>query len=267
MGEATDDLTGSVVLITGAGRGIGRVLAHRYARAGARVAIAGRRREPLAETADLVQREVAGAEVHVHPCDVRSEQSCADLVGSTLERFGRLDVLLNNAAVPGRDQPVDAMDLENWEDTIATNVTGPMLLSREALQRAMVPAAAGNIQFFSSAAAKLVRPNKAHYAVAKLGLIALARTLALEVGPLGIRVNTLVLGAVHGDLLDVWAQREAKSRGIDAADVLRPLSDDTSLHRLVVADEVADVSLWLASARSSAITGQDINVTAGNAAR
>ena len=254
-------MDGEVVVITGAGTGIGRVLATRYGRAGARVAIAARRVELLEETAELVRAE--GADVMVVPTDLRLEDDCGRLVRSVLDRWGSLDVVLNNAAVPGRDMPVSAMDLGNWNDTIATNVTGPMLVAREALREAMIPARFGNIQFFSSGAAKAVRPNKAHYAVAKMGLLPLTRTLALEVGELGIRVNTLVLGAVSGELVDAWLDRVAAEKGTDRAELLAELGKDAALRRLVDPDEVADTSLWLASEASSAITGQDINVTAG----
>lgn len=257
--------TRPVVLVTGAGRGIGRAVACRYASAGYAVALAGRQQETLDATAELVRAEGAPALVVV--ADVRHEASCGELVERTLSELGRLDVLLNNAAVPGRDQPVAEMDLANWEDTIATNVTGPMLVSREALRQAMLPSGAGNIQFFSSAAAKQVLPRKAHYAAAKLALLPLARTLAVEVGAHGVRVNTLVIGTVDGELVDAYAQRLGAERGVDRAAIKAGLAGSAALGRLVRPDEVAEVSLWLASAGSSAITGQDINVTAGGEMR
>jgi NAD(P)-dependent dehydrogenase (short-subunit alcohol dehydrogenase family) len=255
------DLDGRIVVVTGAGTGVGRVLATRYAQAGARVLVAARRVELLEETAAMVRDE--GAEAAVVGADLRVEDDCRRVVATAVERWGGLDVLLNNAAVPGRDMPVSEMSLDNWNDTIATNVTGPMLLAREALSQAMVPARSGNIQFFSSGAAKAVRPKKSHYAVAKMGLLPLTRTLALEVGELGIRVNTLVLGAVSGELVDAWLDRVAAEKGTDRAELLAELGKDAALRRLVDPREVADTSLWLASDASSAITGQDINVTAG----
>jgi len=254
-------LRGRVALITGAGTGIGRVLASRYAAAGADVALAARRRPLLEETAAMLAG--SGTDALVRDTDIRDEGACRDLVAEVIGRFGRLDVLLNNAAVPGRDEPVAEMTLENWNDTLATNITAPMLLSREVLRQAMIPAEAGNIQFFSSAAAKSVLPRKSHYAVAKLGLIALAQTLAMEVGHLGIRVNTLVIGTVAGELVETYVSRLAAQEDSAPAEVLRRLTASSALGRLVQPEEVADVSLWLASDAASAITGQDINVTAG----
>jgi len=252
---------GRVVVITGAGTGIGRVTAASYARDGARLVLAGRRLEPLEETASLVR--AAGAECLVRATDVAREDDCRALVAATLERFGRLDVLLNNAGLPGTDMPVAEMTLENWNHTIAVNVTGPMLLSREALAQAMIPARRGNIQFFSSAAAKRVRARKAHYAVAKMGLIPLAQTLALEVGALGIRVNTIVIGLVAGDLVDRWIERTARESGRDPDDVRASLVADIPLRRAVDPQDIADLSLYLASDAAAAITGQNVNVTGG----
>ena len=253
-------LDGRVCLVTGAGTGIGRVLATTYAEAGETVVLAARRREPLEETAGVVRS--TGGTAHTFTCDVRDEHQCVELVGATLEAAGRLDVLLNNAAVPGTDQHVAAMDLANWNETIATNITGPMLLAREALRQWMLPAGTGNIQFFSSGAAKTVLPGKAHYAVAKLGLLPLAQTLAMEVGRQGVRVNTLVIGTVAGDLVEGWLDR-LSAQGQDRDELLGRLTASAALGRLVQPEEVAQTSLWLASDAASAITGQDINVTAG----
>jgi NAD(P)-dependent dehydrogenase (short-subunit alcohol dehydrogenase family) len=252
---------GRVALITGAGTGIGRELALGYAREGARVAVAARRLDLLEETARAVAAE--GGECLVARCDVTREADCIDAVARTLDRFGRLDVLLNNAGLPGTDQPVAEMSLDNWNDTIAVNLTGPMLLAREALRAAMLPARSGNVQFFSSAAAKRVRERKAHYAVAKMGLIPLAQTLALEVGGRGVRVNTIVVGLVAGDLVDRWVARTAQESGGDESAVRDGLLASIPRRRAVDAREVVTVSLFLASDDAAAITGQNLNVTAG----
>jgi glucose 1-dehydrogenase len=256
---------GKVALITGAGTGIGRVLATAYAREGARVAIAARRPEPLEETAEAVR--AAGSECLVVRADVTREDDCAALVGRILERFGALDVLVNNAGAPGTDMPVAEMTLDNWNETIATNLTGPMLLTREALRHAMIPARRGNVQFVSSLAAKRVRARKAHYAVAKMGLIPLAQTLAHEVSEYGIRVNTLVVGLVRGDLVDRWVARTARESGRSPDAVRAALVADIPMRRAVEPEEVAAVSLFLASDAASAITGQDINVANGGEMR
>jgi NAD(P)-dependent dehydrogenase (short-subunit alcohol dehydrogenase family) len=252
---------GKVVIVTGAGSGIGRVTALAYAREGARVVMGARRVELLEETGKQIA--AAGAQWLAVPCDVTLESDCIALVARALERFGRLDVLVNNAATPGTDMHVVDMTLENWNRTIATDVTGPMLLAREALRQAMLAARSGNIQFFSSAAAKKVIPRKAHYAVAKMGLIPLAQVLAHEVGSHGIRVNTIVIGSVAGELVDRYIERLA-GEGQGSVEELRArMGSDAALKRMIQPEEIAAVSLFLASDAASSITGQNINATCG----
>jgi NAD(P)-dependent dehydrogenase (short-subunit alcohol dehydrogenase family) len=254
-------LEGRGVLITGGGTGIGRVLATTYAAEGARVVVAGRRRDPLAETEQAVRR--AGGTCHVVTADVRREADCVRLVGEALAQLGRLDVLVNNAGTPGTDMGVADMTLENWTDTLATNLTGPMLLTREALRQAMIPAGTGNVQFCSSAAGMNVRPQKAHYAVAKLGLVALTQALAHEVGRHGVRVNCLVVGLVEGELVERWIARMAGETGRAPNAIRETLVASSPMRRAVEPDEVAKVSVFLASDDASAITGQSIAVTNG----
>jgi glucose 1-dehydrogenase len=254
-------LTGRVALITGASGGIGRVLAQRYARRGARVALVARRSDELNVTAGAIADD--GGEALALVADIRDEGQCSEVIAATVSRWGRLDVLVNNAAVPGSDQSVVDATVDNWNDVLATNLVAPMVLSREALRQAMLPAKVGNIQFLSSAAARNVQRFKAHYAAAKLGLTALGQTLALEVGTTGIRVNTLVIGGVAGELFDRYVGRRAKAEGVSPAEVRQRLVGLNKMGRLVQPDEVAEVSIWLASDVSSAITGQDINVTGG----
>ena len=183
VGRQVSELIDRVALITGASGGIGRVLARRYARSGAKVALVARRSDELNVTAAAIADE--GGEALALVADIRDEDQCRDVIAATVSRWGRLDVLVNNAAVPGSDQSVADATVDNWNDVLATNLVAPMVLSREALRQAMIPAKAGNIQFLSSAAARNVQPLKAHYAAAKLGLTALGQTLALEVGTIG----------------------------------------------------------------------------------
>ena len=255
------DFSGQTVVVTGASGGIGRVLARRYAHRGADVALVARRTDELQITADAIADEGGGASVHV--ADIRVEEQCMQLIADVLARWGRIDVLVNNAATPGLDQSVSEASVENWQDVFATNLLAPMVLSREALRQAMIPAGRGNVQFMSSAAARAVQPRKAHYAAAKLGLTALAQTMALEVGSAGVRVNCLIIGSVAGELFDNYVARRAKEEGLDPAELRRRLAALNKLNRLVQPDEVAEVSMWLASEAASAITGQDINVTGG----
>jgi glucose 1-dehydrogenase len=195
--------------------------------------------------------------------DIRAEEQCREVVTKAMSRFGRVDVLVNNAAIPGVDRAVSNATAANWQDVLDTNLLAPMFMSREVLQQAMIAAGRGNIQFVSSLAANLALPRKAHYAAAKSGLSALSRTLAVEVGELGIRVNTMVIGAVAGELIDNYVAKLARQQDLAPDVVRRRLASSNALARLVEPEEIADVSVWLASDAASAITGQDIFVTGG----
>ncbi|MBX7448870.1 SDR family oxidoreductase [Mycolicibacterium sp. 3033] len=254
-------LSGRVAIVTGASGGIGRVVATTYAHHGAAVVLAARRADALAQTERLIAD--AGGTAHSVVADLTDETACTTVVRAALDRFGRVDTLVNNAAAPGTDAPVVEADRANWHAVLATNLVAPMTLSREVLRLAMLPAGGGDIQFFSSAAARRVLPGKAHYAASKRALSALAETLALEVGPAGVRVNTVVIGAVSGDLVDGYVARTAASEGVDASVIRRRLSGGAALRRLVDPLEVAEVSVWLAGPAASAVTGQEIGVTAG----
>ena len=253
------------MLVTGAGSGIGRAIALAYGREGAALVIGARRSAPLEDTARALR--AAGAECEVVGADVCREDDCARLVGAALDRFGRLDVLINNAGAPGTDMAVADMTLDNWNATIAVNLTGPMLLAREALRQAMIPARSGNIQFLSSQAAKRVLARKAHYAVAKMGLIPLAQALALEVSTHAVRVNTIVVGLVRGELVDRWVARTAAESGRSEEDVRLGLLVGIPLRRAVEPEDIAAVSLFLASDAAASITGQNINATNGGEMR
>lgn len=253
--------SGRVIMITGASGGIGRVMARRFARSGGSVALVARRADELAVTAELVGGDGGTASEHV--ADIRDEAQCAATVRAALDRWKRIDVLTNNAAIPGIDQAVSEATVANWRAVLDTNLLGPMILTREVLGQAMIPARAGNVQFVSSAAARAVQPRKAHYAAAKLALTALAQTLALEVGAFNIRVNTLVVGTVAGELLDSYIARRAAEDGVDAVDLRKRVGGSNALGRLIEPDEVAEVSAWLASDAASAVNGQDIYVTGG----
>jgi 3-hydroxybutyrate dehydrogenase len=131
----------------------------------------------------------------------------------------------------------------------------------------MIPARSGNIQFLSSQAAKRVLARKAHYAVAKMGLIPLAQALALEVSLHGVRVNTIVVGLVRGELVDRWVERTAAQSGRPADEVRNGLVAAIPLRRPVEPEDIAAVSLFLASDAAAAITGQNINATNGGEMR
>jgi len=250
-----------VAIVTGAGSGIGRAIARSFAAEGADVVLVGRRVEPLEETAQIVS--ALGTRALVMPADVSVEDDVRELVERSIADFGRIDVLVNNAASAGDDQTVANMTLENWNSTLATTLTGAVLCARECLTRSMLPRRAGVIVNVASNAARHGLPRRSHFSAANAGLLAFTEALAGEVGPQGVRVNAVVPGPVATEQLDKYHQRVAAERGVAYERVVARASRHTALRRLITPDEVAAAAVFLASEQSSGITGQAIDVTGG----
>jgi NAD(P)-dependent dehydrogenase (short-subunit alcohol dehydrogenase family) len=255
-------LEGQVVLITGASQGAGRVMAREYAAAGARLVVAARRIDLLEELASEIR--AGGGECLPVRADITIEQDCVDLVANAVARFGRLDVLINNAAIPGKDLLIAEQTLENWNQTIATDLTAPMLLSREALKQAMITQGSGAIQILSSQAARRGIPRKSHYVAAKIGQWGLTKVLAKEAGQHGVRVHCLVIGGIAGDLYENWMKRIASEQNRDPEELKRAAQAGVPFPRLVTPLEIARVSMFLASEGGNPLTGQMIDVANGS---
>jgi NAD(P)-dependent dehydrogenase (short-subunit alcohol dehydrogenase family) len=253
-------LAGKVVLVTGGGRGLGSEIAKAFRAAGANLAICGRDLGVL--TASAQSLDPTGESVLPLSCDIRDEQAVADLASAVLDRFGRIDVLVNNSGIAGPTAPLWESSLSEWQDTISTNLTGTFLCCRAVLP-SMINRRSGSIIMVSSATGKRPLAGRAIYAASKTGLIGLTRTLALETGPNGIRVNLVSPGAIDSERLRRVLEALAASRGVSAADVLREAVSGSPLGRLVQAVDVARVITFLASDGAASITGEDINVSAG----
>ena len=254
MGQVQD----KVAILTGAGDGIGRSMAVLFDQEGAKLVLAGRRREALEETAQLLRSEHI-----VVPTDVTKEEDCINLVRETVARFGQVDILLNNAAQPGKDHYIWEQTLENWNNTIAVDVTGPMLLSREALKQSMLERKSGVIINFSSYAAWNGAIRKSHYSVAKSGLRLLTKVTAMEAGPHGVRCNCLVPGATTTDLLMRFFQRRAGEEGVAPEVMEQRAAEATALKKLNTPEQIASWALFLCTDAASGMTGQSLTVDAG----
>jgi len=253
-------LKDKVAVVTGGGRGIGRAIALAFAQEGADLVLAARSVDKLNETATLVEKY--GRRALVVPTDVTSEAAVNNLRDQTLEKFGRVDILVNNSGIGGPSAPLWEIEPQGWDETFTVNVRGVYLCCRAFLP-AMVARRSGVIINIGSMTGKRPLVNRTPYAASKLALVGLTRTLAWEVGPYGIRVNLISPGPVEGERIEWVVRQLAEARGISVEEARRSLTEASPLGRFVLADEVARVAVFLASDLATAVTGEDLNVSAG----
>ncbi|WP_254848496.1 SDR family NAD(P)-dependent oxidoreductase [Mycobacterium sp. IS-2888] len=251
-------LAGKVAIITGASTGLGPVLGSMFVREGARVLLAARREELVHSAA-----EAAGPGAIAMRADVTYERDVAAMVTRAVDEFGQVDILCNNAAAPGQDRWIWEQTLDNWNATIAIDVTAAMLCTREVLNRSMLQRRRGVILNFSSTASYTGMVRKTHYVTAKASLRAFTKAVALEVGSYGIRCNCIVPGAIDTELFRDWVQRMADEQGVDFATQRATSLKGVALQDISSPDDVANLALFLASDESRTITGQSIPVDAG----
>jgi len=254
-------LDGRVAIVTGGGYGIGRAIALALAQEGADVVVAARTERALKQVA----REIEGMgrkSLAIITDLLQLEQPMA-MVEKTLVKFGKVDILVNNAGAEGPIRNVAEMDLEGWNDLLAVNLTGAMLCSRCVLEKSMILRKSGVIINVSSAAGRKGLPTRSAYSSSKFAIIGFTQSLAAEVGRYGIRVNAIAPGAVEGERIERIFNIAAKNMGITYAQVVANSNARSALGRMVKPEEVGDLVVFLASEKSSAITGQTINIDAG----
>ena len=249
-----------VSVVTGASQGIGRELAVAFAAAGDTVVLAARNVEGLEATAAAVT--AAGGEPFVAPADVTDPAGVESMARSVLDRHGRVDVLVNNSGVGGPSGRMWELDPEEWIDTFAVNVYGVFLVSR-ALLPSMIEHRSGSVINIGSISGKRPLYGRSAYTSTKLALVGLTRTLALEAGPHGVRVNLISPGFVAGPRLDWVIAAQAQARGVSDEEVEAGFAGEAPLNRLTEARDVADAAVFLASDAARAITGADLNVNSG----
>ena len=243
---------GKNVIVTGAGQGIGRAIADRFGAEGATVMVIGRRPEPL----DQAVREItaAGGSAWAYPADVSDTAQVDAAVAAASERMGTVDVLVNNAGI-AEEKPFLEIEDAGWDQVIATNLRGAFLMAQR-VARVQVAAGGGCIIHIASIDGSGGDGPYASYNASKAGLLGLNRTMALELGPHGVRVNCVSPGFTHTEMTEV---------GVPAGmmDYLTTNFDRVPMRRLVRPEEIAAACAFLASDDASAITGVDLTVDCG----
>jgi len=248
-----------VAVVTGANRGIGRAITVALAATGFTVAASARDPAGLSDT--VAEAGQAGGMVVPLACDVRDEASVTAMAAQA-QALGPVHAVVANAGVAGPTLPLHEITLDGWRDTLATDLDGVFLTFR-AFIPGMIERLGGSLIVISSMTGKRPLPGRTPYAAAKMGVIGLVRTLATELGPYGIRVNAVCPGFVAGPRLEQVVRKEAALRGITEEKARAALTEASPLGRMVGAGEVAGACAFLASDDSAAVTGEDLNVTAG----
>jgi NAD(P)-dependent dehydrogenase (short-subunit alcohol dehydrogenase family) len=249
-----------VTIVTGAGRGIGRMIALVLAQHGHSVVVAGPDAAELQQTAaDAQGLGLPGLAV---VADVTREEQVQALAERTLREFGRITVLVNNAGVIGPTALVSNVAKKDWDDVLAVNLTGAFLCCKAVLPT-MMAQRSGKIINISSIAGKMAYALRSPYAVSKWGLIGLTLTLAKEMGPYNIQVNAVCPGPVRGERMERIIRQRAAELGQTPEQVEKTYLETMALRRFVEPHDVAAMVAHLASSFGNNITGQTFDVTAG----
>jgi NAD(P)-dependent dehydrogenase (short-subunit alcohol dehydrogenase family) len=256
MGE----LDGRVTLVTGAGSGIGAVVARELAREGAQVIVTDVSLEGAERTAKDIMA-VLGTEPVVRRMDVTSDAEVTATVAELSASVGPITILINCAGVSSMVPFVDLTE-QDWDFNMDVNAKGVFLVTREVV-RSMVARQEGCVVSIASAAAKGGGPYLAHYSASKWAVLGLTQAVAREVAKSGVRLNAVCPGTVRTPMQDREVVWEGKLRGMEPEDVRQSYVNYTPLGRLCEPDDVADVILFLCSERAKFMTGQAINVTGG----
>jgi NAD(P)-dependent dehydrogenase (short-subunit alcohol dehydrogenase family) len=244
-------------LVTGGGRGIGRAIALALSGPGTLVAVAGRTRSRLDETAEELRRR--GGTAAAIEMDVTNDASVDDAMGELRGLAPRLDVLVNNAGMGG-GEPVAESDIDRWRRTVETNLTGAYLVTRAAL-----PAFndGGRIVNLSSVLGRFGVPGYTAYCASKHGVIGFTRALALELAPRAITVNAVCPGWVDTEMAQQGMQQGATATGQTFEEFRERALDAVPIKRIIQPEEVAELVRFLVSPGAAAITGQTYNICGG----
>ena len=246
-------LSGKRVLITAAARGIGRATAEAFLQAGSRVHICDLDSDRLEEAGKTL--DLAGSTC----CDVASPAAVEDLFAAVMAGLGGLDVLVNNAGIAGPTAALEDLSLEDWQRTMAVNLDAAFLCARQAVPT-MKAQRSGVIVNLSSTAGLSGFARRAPYCAAKWAIIGLTKTLAMELGPFGVRCNAICPGPIAGERMDEVMAEHAARAGVEPERIYQDYLAGISLRSFIAPSEIADMIVFLASDAAAKVSGQAIPV-------
>jgi NAD(P)-dependent dehydrogenase (short-subunit alcohol dehydrogenase family) len=244
------------VVVTAGGGGIGLIIAKAFVAAGDRVHVC----DVNAEAVERVTRDNPAITGTV--CDIADRGAVERFVEEAVDGLGGIDVLVNNAGIAGPTTSVENLDPDEWDSVLAVNLTGPFNVTRLAIPH-LKKSGNGVIIMMSSVGGRFGYANRSTYATTKRALIALAETLALELGDHGVRVNTIAPGAVSGPRMDGVLQARAAATGRDLNDVLTDALGIQAIKRFADPQDIAELALFLAGEHATTITGQTFAIDGG----
>lgn len=253
MNGSFPDLAGKRVVITAAATGIGQAMAKGFLTAGARVHIC--------DIAEDRLRSFASAEPNLSftVADVAKPVEVGELFAQATAKLGGLDIMVNNAGIAGPTSPIESISVEQWTRTIDVDLNAQFFCLRHAVPL-LKRAGGGSIVNMSSSAGLFGYPMRSPYAAAKWAVVGLTKTLAMELGQFGIRVNAICPGAVEGDRMIAVIEAEAKARNVTEQDVRDGYVKYTSLRTFVSAADVVNMVLFICSDAGRKISGQALSV-------
>jgi NAD(P)-dependent dehydrogenase (short-subunit alcohol dehydrogenase family) len=258
-------LTDKVVIISGIGPGLGVKLAVHAAQEGARGIVLGARSEAhLADAEQRIRATGATGQVLSVRTDIRDAQQCERLAAATVEKFGRIDGLVNSAASHGAMLPIADDDLSSWRADYETNVIGSVQLTKAAARR-MKEQGGGAVAMINTMATMKPFMGEAGYAAAKAALLVASKYLAIEFGPYNIRINSIRMGWMWGVPVQSYVSHVSREKGIPEDDLKGGIIGNIPLKRIVTDDECARAALFLVSDYSSGMTGSVLDSNGGEA--
>ncbi|MCJ2182110.1 3-hydroxybutyrate dehydrogenase [Novosphingobium sp. 1949] len=254
-------LKDKVCIVTGAASGLGLAIAHKYASEGAKVAIADLNADAAQKAADEI-KDAYGTDTKALVMDVTSEDAVNDGVAAVVEAWGTVDVLVSNAGIQIVN-PIEEFKFSDWKKMLAIHLDGAFLTSKAVIPH-MYKQGSGAILFMGSVHSKDASKLKSAYVTAKHGLLGLARTIAREGGPKGVRTNVICPGFVRTPLVEKQIPEQAKELGISEDEVIsKVMLGNTVDTEFTTVEDIAEVALFFAAFPSNALTGQSLLASHG----